>query len=63
MQAVWTCEFCGNVTEIKLEPEEVPKTEPLSFLIEGKPEVKSKKDEKVCELLRQGKLILHVNGL
>jgi hypothetical protein len=36
---IWNCEFCGNVNEIHLAPEELPNRDTIDYLLEGAPEV------------------------
>ena len=32
---VWTCEFCNTKNNVELEPEELPKTEAVNFILEA----------------------------
>jgi hypothetical protein len=32
---VWTCEFCNQKNVINLEPEEIPKTEAVNYILEA----------------------------
>jgi len=34
-QQIWTCEFCNNKNKVSLEPEEIPKTEAVNYIIEA----------------------------
>ena len=32
---IWTCEFCNEKNLINLEPEEIPKSEAINYIIEA----------------------------
>jgi len=34
-QQIWNCEFCNNKNKVNLEPEEIPKTEAVNYIIEA----------------------------
>lgn len=42
---VWICEFCGASNEVQFEPEEIPKTESVDYVIGTPAELVSTKDE------------------
>jgi hypothetical protein len=33
VQQIWTCEFCGHSNEVSLEPEEIPTTETIDYIL------------------------------
>lgn len=42
-QQVWTCEFCNTKNTIMLEPEEVPKSKEVNYIVEAPAQVLDKK--------------------
>ena len=41
---MWTCEFCNHKNKVQLEPEECPKNETVSYILEAAP-VKTAEEE------------------
>jgi len=39
----WTCEFCGSKNEVNMEPEEIPKSETVNYILEAAAQVHDKK--------------------
>jgi hypothetical protein len=44
-EQIWGCEFCNSKTKVCLEPEEIPKTEAVNYIIEAAAQVHDKKDK------------------
>ena len=40
---VWNCEFCLTKNDVQLEPEEMPKTEAVNYIVEAAAQVHDKK--------------------
>lgn len=40
---IWTCEFCNTKNPISVEPEEVPKTKEVNYIVEAAAQVHDKK--------------------
>ena len=36
-EQVWTCEFCNTENEVNLEPEEIPTTQQMNYVLEAAP--------------------------
>eukprot|EP00347_Sterkiella_histriomuscorum_P018210 403346370 len=44
-EQIWTCEFCNAKNKVQLEPEEIPQTEAVNYMIEAAAQVYDKKNE------------------
>jgi len=42
----WVCEFCNGVNNVSLEPEEMPKTEIVNYILEAIAQVADKEEQK-----------------
>ena len=42
-EQIWTCEFCNSKNKVQLEPEEIPKTDAVNYILEAAAQVKDKK--------------------
>lgn len=43
IQQIWTCEFCCTKNPVNLEPEEIPKTNQVNYIVEAAAQVHEKK--------------------
>ena len=44
-EQIWNCEFCCHKNKVQLEPEEIPKTEAVNYIVEAAAQIIDKKNQ------------------
>ena len=47
IEQIWNCEFCCHKNKVQIEPEEIPKSDAVNYILEAAPYVEEKKESTV----------------